>query len=136
MDIDSLYLTRPSKFMHINNVIEINNTITQLLKNNKSDDGGIIVVKTFKKSDVCINGMFLNYASYFNAPENDLKSIVDCLLSEHMKDGGFNCHSASIGAVHSSLHTTLSVIEGILEYRLNGYKYRLEELLNAELLGR
>ena len=38
--------------------------------------------------------------------------------------------------VHSSLHTTLSVIEGILEYSLNGYKYRLKELQNAELQAR
>jgi hypothetical protein len=36
-----------------------------------------------------------------------------------------------MGARHSSLHTTLSVLEGILEYRRNGYRYRLEDLLAA-----
>ena len=40
-------------------------------------------------------------------------------------------HSNRIGAVHSSLHTTLSVLEGILEYTRNGYQYRLEELTGA-----
>jgi hypothetical protein len=49
-----------------------------------------------------------------------------------MKDGGFNCHSNRKGAVHSSLHTTLSVAEGILEYSKSGYKYRTSELQKAE----
>jgi hypothetical protein len=31
----------------------------------------------------------------------------------HLKDGGFNCHFNRKGAVHSSLHSTISVIEGI-----------------------
>jgi hypothetical protein len=76
--------------------------------------------------------MFLNYASYFGANEADLFSVVDFLHLQYMKDGGGNCHSNRIGALHSSLHTTLSLIEGILEYSLNGYKYRLTELQNAE----
>lgn len=75
--------------------------------------------------------MFLNYAAYFLTEEDDLKSIADFLLSEHMKDGGFNCNSNGKGATHSSLHTTISVIEGILEYAKNGYEYRLEELQEA-----
>ena len=82
-------------------------------------------------SDVCVNGMFLNYAAYFGADEEALKSVVDFILSQHMPDGGFNCHSNRIGAVHSSLHTTLSVAEGILEYARNGYRYRLADLEKA-----
>jgi hypothetical protein len=72
--------------------------------------------------------MFLNYASYFGAEEAELQSIVDLLLREHMPDGGFNCESNRQGAVHSSLHTTISVLEGILEYGRSGYTYRLDEL--------
>jgi hypothetical protein len=49
-----------------------------------------------------------------------------------MKDGGFNCNSNRKGAIHSSLHSTISVLEGILEYAKNGYGYRLEELQEAE----
>jgi CHASE1-domain containing sensor protein len=48
-----------------------------------------------------------------------------------MQDGGFNCNSNTIGAEHSSMHSTISVIEGILEYAQNGYQYRLEELQEA-----
>jgi len=115
---------------------EISATLEMLVKKYKSPDGGISPVKSLSKSDVCLNGMFLNYASYFGVKENDLKSIVDCLLSQHMKDGGFNCHSNRKGAVHSSLHTTLSVLEGILEYSQNGYSYKLPELKKAEQKSR
>ncbi len=53
-----------------------------------------------------------------------------------MPDGGFNCQSNRSGAVHSSLHSTLSILEGILEYAKNGYSYRLQELHRAEASAR
>ncbi len=109
----------------------IKGSILQVIHKLTGPDGGIFPIGTQKKSDVCVNGMFLNYASYFRIEEDDLKSIVDFLLSEHMQDGGFNCESNGRGAVHSSLHSTISVIEGILEYAKNGYKYRLGELQEA-----
>jgi hypothetical protein len=110
----------------------IRQSLSQIIQNLKGPDGGIFPIGTVKKSDVCVNGMFLNYATYFGTEENDLKSIVDFLLSEHMNDGGFNCNSNGTGAVHSSMHTTISVLEGIHEYAKNGYRYRLEELQEAE----
>jgi len=111
---------------------EIKYTIRKVLNENKAPDGGINLNGSTSKSDVCINGMFLNYASYFETNENDLKSIVDNILSLQMTDGGFNCHLNRTGAIHSSLHSTLSVIEGILEYTCKGYSYRLNELKKAE----
>jgi len=113
------------------NNIEIRQSLLQIIQNYKGPDGGIYPIGTARKSDVCLNGMFLNYASYFGAKEDNLGSIVDFLLSEHMKDGGFNCDSNRKGTVHSSMHSTISVLEGILEYEKNGYKYRLEELQKA-----
>lgn len=110
---------------------DIRDTMQMIFRNNKCQDGGINPVGSIKQSDVCINGMVLNYAAYFGVEESDLESVVDFLLSQHMKDGGFNCHSNRKGATHSSLHTTLSVIEGILEYSRNGYQYRIEELKKA-----
>ena len=111
---------------------EIRQSISQVIQKLKGPDGGIFPIGTEKKSDICVNGMFLNYASYFGTEEDKLKSIVDFLLSEHMKDGGFNCNSNNKGAIHSSLHSTISVLEGILEYAKNGYGYRLEDLQEAE----
>jgi hypothetical protein len=82
--------------------------------------------------DICINGMVLNYASYFKVEENLLKPLLDYLLENQMSDGGFNCQSPRKGADHSSLHTTLSVIEGLHEFRKNGYKYRSSEIMEIE----
>ena len=107
---------------------KIKETISLVLKNYKEKDGGINPAGTIKVSDVCINGMFLNYACYFTAPQKELESVIDYLIALQMPDGGFNCRVNRTGAVHSSLHTTLSVLEGILEYSLNGYTYRLDEM--------
>lgn len=111
---------------------KIRSTIAMLIEQEKSEDGGINPAETIKQSDVCVNGMFLNYASYFAMAEADLHSVVDFVLEQQMGDGGFNCRSNRSGARHSSLHSTLSVLEGIVEYRIRGYTYRLAELKEVE----
>ena len=110
----------------------IRQSILQIIDTLKGSDGGISPFGAEQKCDVCLNGMFLNYASYFGMMEDNLKSIIDFLLTERMKDGGFNCHSNTIGATHSSVHSTISVLEGILEFTKSGYTYRREDLQNAE----
>jgi hypothetical protein len=111
---------------------EIQATIRKILKENTCSDGGINPAKTISKSDICINGMFLNYATYFRTNQNELISIVDYILSQQLPDGGFNCESSKTGSSHSSLHSTISVMEGILEYFHQGYAYKLRELRKAE----
>lgn len=95
---------------------------------NKAPDGGIAAAKTDPRSDVCVNGMFLNYACYFGEPEETLRSVVDFVLDQRMPDGGFNCRKNHARVHHSSMHSTISVAEGILEYTRNGYRYRRKEL--------
>ena len=108
----------------------IKDSIEIILENEKGQDGGIRPIGSIQASDVCINGMFLNYASYFRADEKKLESVVDFLISQHMDDGGFNCMLNRSGAVHSSLHSTISVLEGITEYSKNSYIYRINELIS------
>lgn len=103
----------------------IRETIDMLLETHKGPEGGML------PSDMCIDGMFLNYSSYFMAQEEKLKSIVDYILSQKMADGGFNCRLARSGAKHSSMHTTISVLEGINEYLINGYAYRANDMREA-----
>lgn len=110
---------------------QVRQTLDLILACEKAEDGGICAMGDPYVSDVCVNGMFLNYASYFGADARQLRSVVDFLLAERMPDGGFNCRSNRSGAVHSSLHSTLSVFEGITEYERNGYDYRLAELIVA-----
>ncbi len=106
----------------------IRETLAKVLNEHKGSDGGINPAVTIPESDICLNGMFLNFASYFKMPGAQLESIVDFILAQQMPDGGFNCNFNRQGAVHSSLHSTLSLLEGFLEYRRNGYLYRLAEL--------
>jgi hypothetical protein len=110
----------------------VQNTIRNVLATTKSPDGGILPIGSTKRSDVCLNGMFLNFAAYFKMPQEDLQSIVDFILSEHMADGGFNCQSNRKGAVHSSLHTTLSILEGFHEYKKTGYSHRVDDIQEVE----
>jgi hypothetical protein len=107
----------------------IRDSIHQIVITEKKPDGGIGPGVEIAASDVCVNGMFLNYAAYFGEAEDELRSIVDFLISQLMLDGGFNCRLNRSGARHSSLHSTLSVLEGIQEYAAAGYRYRVAELL-------
>lgn len=103
----------------------INDAIAQVLNTSKAEDGGIqLGPSTSYHSDVCVNGMFLNYACYFKTPEKRLQSVVDSLLHEIMPDGGFNCRTTRSGASHSSLHSTISVLEGLFEFQKAGFSYR------------
>jgi hypothetical protein len=91
-------------------------SIKKILAEEKKLDGGIGPGRSIPASDVCVNGMFLNYACYFGSSERDLTSVVDFILAQRMEYGGFNCLKNTSGARHSSLHSTLSVAEGIHEY--------------------
>jgi len=110
----------------------IRESIDIIADNEKGIDGGINPAVEIVQSDVCINGMFLYYACYFKIKKEKLISVVDFILTQWMPDGGFNCRSNRSGAVHSSLHTTLSILEGITEYEQNGYTYRLGELKKVQ----
>lgn len=110
----------------------VQETIELVLQNNLADDGGIqLGPSTSQHSDICVNGMFLNYASYFKTPEKKLHSIIDSILNEIMPDGGFNCRKTRSGAKHSSLHSTISVLEGFTEFQKTGFTYRKKEISDA-----
>ena len=114
----------------------IKETIELVLRNDKAEDGGIrLGPGTTQHSDVCVNGMFLNYASYFKTSEMKLHSIIDSILAELMTDGGFNCRTTRSGAKHSSLHSTISVLEGFTEFQRAGYNYRKQEVSDAIKTG-
>jgi hypothetical protein len=110
----------------------VKETIELILETCQADDGGITLgPSTSIHSDVCVNGMFLNYASYFNTEEKKLCSIVDSILYEIMPDGGFNCITTRGGASHSSLHSTISVLEGFIEFHKAGYTYQKKDIESA-----
>ncbi len=78
--------------------------------------------------DMCISGMLLRICCYCNTESEKINEIVDYIIDKHFQDGGWNCKWRT-GAIHSSMHTTISVLEGIHEYLVNGYTYRSDELI-------
>jgi len=60
----------------------------------------------------CINGRTVADGAYFGV---DVTPIVKRLFSERQMDGGWNCERAN-GSRVSSFDTTISVLEGLLEY--------------------
>ncbi len=60
----------------------------------------------------CINGRVVTVGSYFGV---DVIGIVERLLDEQMADGGWNCEQEN-GSTRGSFHTTINVLEGLLEH--------------------
>ncbi len=67
------------------------------------------------RSETCITGMVLSILSYFEYDDDRLDTLADYLLREQMSDGGWNCQRP-YGATHSSVNTTISVLEGLRLY--------------------
>src|SRR6185369_15094027 len=60
----------------------------------------------------CINGQALAIGAYFG---EDVRGIVDRLLTDQMADGGWNCEQER-GSTRGSFDSTINVLEGLLEY--------------------
>ena len=60
----------------------------------------------------CINGRTIETGAYFGV---DVSAVVDRILGERLDDGGWNCEVEN-GSVRSSFHTTINVLEGLLEF--------------------
>jgi hypothetical protein len=63
------------------------------------------------EEEPCINGGVLALSGYFGHPT---ESLARRLLSEQLGDGGWNCEAPQ--STRSSFHTTICVLEGLLEY--------------------
>jgi hypothetical protein len=90
----------------------------------------------------CINGRAVTIGAYFG---QDVQGIVDRLLTEQMADGGWNCEQEN-GATVGSFHSTINVLEGLLEHeratggtqelttaRLRGHEYLLQRRMFRRL---
>jgi hypothetical protein len=69
------------------------------------------------ETEPCINGRILGIGAYFKEP-ND--ALANQLLGEQLEDGGWNCEAPK--SRRSSFHTTICVLEGLLEYERAGRK--------------
>ncbi len=77
------------------------------------------------ETEPCINGRILGIGAYFKKP-ND--ALAKHLLGEQLEDGGWNCEAWPFSSPkrppsrRSSFHTTICVLEGLLEYERAGRK--------------
>jgi hypothetical protein len=69
------------------------------------------------ETEPCINGRILAIGCYFKQP-ND--ALAKQLVAEQLEDGGWNCEAPA--SRRSSFHTTICVLEGLLEYERAGSK--------------
>lgn len=79
-------------------------------------EGGVSYWSGSDLAERCVNGMVLSLVSYFDVGDPRADSIAELLLSAVMLDGGWNCRDHQ-GATHSSFHTTISVLEGLMEWQ-------------------
>jgi hypothetical protein len=63
------------------------------------------------EEEPCINGGTLALGAYFGRPA---ESLARRLVGEQLDDGGWNCEAPK--SARSSFHTTICVLEGLLEY--------------------
>jgi hypothetical protein len=77
------------------------------------------------ETEPCINGRILGIGAYFKEPNH---ALAEQLLSEQLEDGGWNCEAWPFlspkrpPSRRSSFHTTICVLEGLLEYERVGRK--------------
>jgi hypothetical protein len=64
----------------------------------------------------CINGRVVAIGAYFGL---DMSALVARLLGEQMADGGWNCEQEN-GSTRGSFHSTINVLEGLLEHARAG----------------
>ena len=97
------------------------------------------------ETEACVNGRVLTLGAFFGRPS---AGLVARLLGEQLDDGGWNCDAPP--SIRSSFHSTICVLEGLLEYeratgrdaalaaaRARGEEYLLERgLLRVRSTGR
>jgi hypothetical protein len=86
--------------------------------------------RRWQRPDICVVAMVLGMAVYGRFVDDRMHEMVDELLDHQMEDGGWNCawNSKISPSKRGSIHTTLTVLEGLRDYRLWGDEYRSDEI--------
>lgn len=96
-----------------------------LLEGAKYTDGGLNLV--YRSPETCVTAMVVQLCSYYRYQDSRIDAAVSWLLQDQLPDGGWNCRARTTGSHHGSFHTTISVLEAFLAYRLSGGTIDVEE---------
>lgn len=92
-------------------------------------NGDINYAKTEMKGDICIDGMILNYSSYFISKDKRINKLAKFLLSNQKEDGGYTMYPES---KISDPHTTICVLEGLNQYKKSDNPKFLKKIAKIE----
>jgi len=92
------------------NTEELRRAVAQVREHGRWEHAG----QPFFSGEVepCINGMVVGLGAYF---DQDVDGVVARLVGEQLEDGGWNCEAEN-GSVRSSFHSTIRVLEGLLDH--------------------
>jgi hypothetical protein len=79
-----------------------------------------------RMQDQCVSAMLVSICCYAGLQSEKIDEIIDYLLDKQYPDGGWNCNWDH-GDGHSSVHTTLTVLEALRDYAAGQYPYRAAE---------
>lgn len=80
-------------------------------------DGGVSYWHSHGFAEKCVNAMVLSVTAYFDVQDERISDIANYLISGELDDGGWNCRDYKGDIRHSSFNTTISVLEGLTEWR-------------------
>jgi hypothetical protein len=103
----------------------------QLWAGARFQGGGLTLATTVREPETCITGMLVRLASFFGYQDEQLDSTVTWLLEQQLDDGGWNCAAVRSGSRHGSFHTTILVLEALLECRRSGIGGELTGAISA-----
>lgn len=104
--------------------------VSRLFTDCMDTDGSLNLSKSKIPSDICVDGMVLNYSSYF-CPEDERNcKLADYVLLQQKADGGFTW---SLDSNNGDSHTTLCVLEGLSSFQTAFPGYRASDIVKASL---
>lgn len=132
--ISTHYTMMELRYMEINPVNDIYQDALNTLLDHLWKDFGMY--NRQYHLDMCIAGMLVSLTCYGKKNDTRVHEMIDYILNHKMPDHGWNCRWENKPYPRiSSVHTTLSILEGLRDYLMGGYSYRVEEVKRAMNAG-
>ena len=92
--------------------------------------GGLNFSKGVTTPETCETAMVVQLTAYFGYRDERQDATVRWLLTQQLDDGGWNCETLRTGSRHGSFHTSIIVLESLLDYRNGGGPVVVDDALD------